>query len=362
MGSDDDSEESDDDDEENDKRQMLNELQNTVSKDEDGKGPVESGRRSRTPTSPRSQKKSLDTKLGPTPSASLRSRKTTRDSPPPPAARKKPPSPQRLVAPAVKKRDDENSDDSYFEDEEDEYDDYDDEELPVPHDRSVHNDAEVDQDYDDPEEDEANIVNASVQALRTGRYAPGTQFRVIQDFNGTQTGDLNVRKGDALSLVEKHDDDWWLFERTADRQKGVVPINHVQFVPTEQPRLRKKATTSANTLVDAFKANKNIPDGFIASDLAPLIELEEYQLWRTMVPAMSESNLAFADLHWRPDKDELRVQEVTYQKVLTLKQCVKVPRIKGEQVQCIDLKRVRSQDQDHFHPTRFLQSLFEEIA
>ena len=332
--------ETEESDEMEDRRQVLNELQKTASKEADAKAPVETGRRSRTPPSPRAQKRITVNKTDPVRSSSPRSRKTTQASPPPPPSRKKPPSPQRLTAPPVKKRDHDDDDDddisgdSYFEEEDDEgEEEYDDEdEHPVRRDPPVHDEAEADQEYYDPEEDEANIVNANVQALRTGRYAPGTQFRVIQDFKGTQTGDLTAHKGDILNLVEKHDDDWWLFERAIDRQQGVLPINHVQFVPTEQPRLRKKATTSANTLVDAFKANKNIPAGFIASDLAPLIDLEEYQLWRTMVPSMSESNLAFADLYWRPDKDELRVQEVTYQKILTLKECVKVPRIKGEQV------------------------------
>lgn len=322
-----------------DSRQVLSELQKTAAKEADAKAPIETGRRSRTPPSPRPQKRLTVSKTDPVGSPSPRPRKTTQASPPPTASRKKAPSPQRLTVPPVKKRDhdddDDNSGDSYFEDDDDEgeeeFDD-DDEEHPVGRDPPVHDEAEADQDYYDPEEDEANIVNANVQVLRTGRFAPGTQFRVIQDFKGTQTGDLTAHKGDILNLVEKRDDDWWLFERAIDRHQGVLPINHIQFVPSEQPRLRKKAATSANTLVDAFKANKNIPAGFIASDLAPLIDLEEYQLWRTIVPAMSESNLAFADLYWRPDKDELRVQEVTYQKILTLKECVKIPRIKGEQV------------------------------
>ncbi|CAF4563647.1 unnamed protein product, partial [Rotaria magnacalcarata] len=46
---------------------------------------------------------------------------------------------------------------------------------------------------------------------------------------------------------------------------------------------------------------------------------------------MTESNLAFTDLYWRADTDKLYAQEVIHQKILTLKECVKIPRIKGDE-------------------------------
>ncbi|UJR09957.1 hypothetical protein I4U23_014181 [Adineta vaga] len=347
VGSEDDDDDESDDDEDDedgvkDNRELYDELRTRTTTDEHTKDTNSEGRRSRSPATPRSNRKTPTIKVDSAPTTpSVKSKKSTavaRSPLPPSSVRKKTPSPRRRsAAPATRKRVEESEEeDSYFEEEEDEDEDDDDEELRRLHETGEHEEAESDHDYNDQEEDEPVAANTKVQELRTSKYAPGTQFIVTHDLTGVQTGDLTIHRGETLILVEQRPDDWWIFKNAQTQQQGVVPINHIQLLPGHVVRRRAKPSTSATVLVDAFKAANNVPAGFIPSDLAPLTQLEEYQLWRALVPKMTESNLAFADLYWRPEVDKIHVHDVTYQKILTLKTCVKIPRIKGEQVRILD--------------------------
>lgn len=264
-------------------------------------------------------------------------KKTATVVPPTPPSRKKMQSPKgRSEVPAArKKRADESEEeqDSYFEEEEEQdYDDEDEEELRRFREPDEREEELSEHEYDD-QEDEPGTVNAHVQELRTNKYSAGTQFLVTHDAAGEQTGDLTVHRGDILTLVEQRADDWWLFKNVAIQQEGIVPINVIQLYSKQQAlRRRMKPNTSVDTLVDAFKAKHYIPDGFIASDLAPLAKAGEFQLWQTLIPKMTESNLSYADLHWHAATDKLHLQDVFHQKLLTLKECVKIPKITGEEV------------------------------
>lgn len=326
----DDSDDTDDDDDvaddADDRRQLLTALQRT---EEANKDSIPSGRRSQTPTGGHGDKLVPPIKLDSARTESPKPKKAITTASPLPPTRKKAPSPKRRTqVPAPKEED---SEDSYFEEGE-EGDEEDEEELRRLGGTGEQGEVESDHDYgEDEDEGESAAVNTRTQELRSNTYPPGTQFIVTQDFTGVQTGDLTIQRGEILTLVEQRPDDWWLLKSTQTQQAGVVPINHIQVMP-RAPRLRAKPSTSATNLVDAFKANNSIPIGFTASDLAPLAELEEYKVSRSLVPRMTESNLAFADLHWRVDNDRLHVHDVTYQKILTIKECVKIPRAKGDQV------------------------------
>ena len=309
------------DDDVADRHQLENALKATVESDAD---PNADGRRSQTPTKTRSGKQVPASKPDSARTASPKPKKTTAMASPAPAKRKTTPSPRRSArAPAPEEE--EESEGSYSEDEEDE-------EVRRLGGTGDHEEAESDHDYvDDEDEGEAAAVNARTQELRSKTYPPGTQFVVTQDFTGTQTGDLTIQRGEIVTLVEQRPDDWWLCKSNQTQQQGVVPINHLQLLP-KAPRIRAKPSTSATNLVEAFKSNNSIPLGFTASDLAPLTQLEEYKLSRALVPKMTDSNLSFTDLHWRVENDRLHIHDVTYQKILTLKECVKIPRTKGDQV------------------------------
>ncbi len=345
-GSDEDDEEEEDDDDDGaaeDNLQLLNALQSSTMTEETTKAPLSDGRRPRTPTTPRSSKRVPAIKTDTTEASSPKPKKTTTLVPPLPASRKKTPSPKRRThVPPPKEKEEESEEDSYFEEEEEEEEeDEEEEELRRLGDTGDREEVESDHEYVEGEEEEPAVANAHAQQLRTNKYPPGAQFVVTHDLTGVQTGDLTIHKGETLTLVEQRPDDWWLFKNNQTQQQGVVPINHIQLLSGQQPRRRAKPSTSATTLVDAFKTNNNIPEGFIPSDLAPLTELEEYKLSRALVPRMTDSNLAFADLHWRVDNDQLHVHDVTYQKILTIKECVKIPRARGEQVKSfLNKKRI----------------------
>ncbi|CAF0794490.1 unnamed protein product [Rotaria sordida] len=219
-----------------------------------------------------------------------------------------------------------------------ESDDDDDDELKRLYERGVKEEEEEEESihgYEQTEEDESNIMNAHVQELRMGTYSPGTQFRVINNLKGLQTGDLTINKGEILILVEQKPDDWWLFKNSQTQQQGLVPINHIRLqsrISDKRLRNQIKSITSPLTFVDALKTKNDIPTGFIASDLGSLTQHNQYKLSHTLIPKMTESNFTFTDLHWRYDTDQIYLEQVKYQKILRIQKCSKIPRIKGQQI------------------------------
>jgi hypothetical protein len=242
------------------------------------------------------------------------------------SSRQKIRSPKQRIEIPVTKKDDEIEDGSYTDDEEES-------ELKNLHSNSSQDEAESVHNYKQSGEDEPVVANSYVQELRMGKYAPGTQFRVIHNLNGVHIDDLTIHKDEILILIEQRSDDWWLFKNSHTQQQGMVPINHIQLQSKiYEARHRIKPVTSASTLVNAFKTNNYIPTGFIASDLGPLTQLNKYKLYHTLIPKMTESNFAFADLHWRYDTDQIYAQQVYHQKILSIKKCLKIPKVKGDQV------------------------------
>ncbi|UJR36136.1 hypothetical protein I4U23_028870 [Adineta vaga] len=176
------------------------------------------------------------------------------------------------------------------------------------------------------EEDLSSRVDTSLQKLRIKRYPPGTPFRVLHDLNGAEIDDLTIFKDEILTLVKQQDDDWWLFKNAQTKLEGLVPINHIK--PCSETFNQSKSTS----LVNVLKSNNDIPSGFIPSSLGPLTQQDQYKLSYTLIPKMTESNLTFADLHWQYDADRINVQAPTYQKILIIQKCAKIPKIKEKNV------------------------------
>jgi hypothetical protein len=307
------SDESEDSEEEEDDKkgnhQLLNAVQSRQLVDDHLTDSNNSDSQSQTSTPPRINKNSSGIQVHSTPLTSPSS--SNRFS------RNKTPGSQQPTTIPIEKSSDESEDNSYSEKEEDN-----DDELEKLADSSEQEEVESVHNYDQTEEDEQEFE------MRT--YLPGTQFRVTHNLKGLQPGDLTVHKGEILLLVEQIPDNWWLFKNPQTQEQGMVPINHIQLQSKTRPRI--KPVTSASTLVDVFKRNNYIPSGFIASDLAPLAQQNQYKLSHTLIPKRTESNLAFTDLHWRYDTDQIYIQQVKYQKILTIKKCLKIPKIKGRQV------------------------------
>ncbi|CAF0963158.1 unnamed protein product [Adineta ricciae] len=194
---------------------------------------------------------------------------------------------------------------------------------------------------EDDDDDEPAGVDANLHQLRRTTYTPGTLFRVLQDFAGEENGDLAIYKGEHLTLVTQYDDDdWWLFKNAQTQREGLVPINYIQpseraFNQSRQHQLIAQ-TSSASSLVNAFKTNNNIPSGFSASSLTSLVRKDRHKLSYMLIPKMTESNLTFADLHWQYDIDRICAYPATYKKVLNIKKCSKIPKITGANIEILN--------------------------
>ncbi|CAF1045917.1 unnamed protein product [Adineta ricciae] len=194
---------------------------------------------------------------------------------------------------------------------------------------------------EDDDDDEPGGVDMNLRQLRRTTYTPGTLFRVLRDFAGEEIGDLAIHKDEHLILVKQHDDDdWWLFKNAQTQREGLVPINYIQpseKVPNQSRQWQPIAqTSSASSLVKAFKTNNNIPSGFSASSLTSLIKKDRYKLSYMLIPKMTESNLTFADLHWQYDVDRICAYPATYKKVLNIKKCSKIPKITGANIEILN--------------------------
>ncbi|CAF4570008.1 unnamed protein product, partial [Rotaria magnacalcarata] len=78
-------------------------------------------------------------------------------------------------------------------------------------------------------------------------------------------------------------------------------VTHIEALSRaidEELRHRITSSVSPSTLVNIVQSKGYIPSGFIASDLASLADNEQYKLFYTLMPTMTESNLALVDIAW----------------------------------------------------------------
>jgi actin cytoskeleton-regulatory complex protein SLA1 len=69
-------------------------------------------------------------------------------------------------------------------------------------------------------------------------------YRAIYDYHPQAEGELAIRDGDLLFVLEKStDDDWWKAKKKAadddeEEPEGLIPYNYVEEVRTEQATAR----------------------------------------------------------------------------------------------------------------------------
>ena len=185
-------------------------------------------------------------------------------------------------------------------------------------------------DYDRAPSPEVEESSDSAGELDKGVYTPGTRFRATHSFQATRPNDLNFKVNDILILREQRPNRWWLCEHEQTGEQGSVPINHITLHRTAAASSRLSAP--ASIIANAWRTTRSIPSGFFASELASLSQLPEHRVYRTLIPRMSESNLAFADLHWRYETEDIRPLVAEHQILLTIKECLKIPRVDINQV------------------------------
>ncbi|CAM4807319.1 unnamed protein product [Rotaria magnacalcarata] len=189
------------------------------------------------------------------------------------------------------------------------------------------------------EDDDLDSVNQRVQEIRQAKYLPGDQFRVLHNLESVNSGDLTINQGEILILIEQQTKNRWLFKNAKTQEQGLVPVTHIEALSRaidEELRHRITSSVSPSTLVNIVQSKGYIPSGFIASDLASLADNEQYKLFYTLMPTMTESNLALVDIAWDYGTDQIRIAKVKYQKIFTLKNCSRIPKIKKDKIKVLN--------------------------
>ncbi|KAF5909548.1 nephrocystin-1 isoform X1, partial [Clarias magur] len=109
-------------------------------------------------------------------------------------------------------------------------------------------------------------------------------YVVLSSFRGQEEGDLIVKKGAVVKILEKSDDGWW-FAQDKEGNKGLVPKTYLKIDAT-----------------DVLSAMGAIPPGFRPSTLSKLLEEgTSYRASHYIQPRLSQSELSFKDLQLDPD-------------------------------------------------------------
>ncbi|GCB61232.1 nephrocystin-1 isoform X1 [Scyliorhinus torazame] len=195
-------------------------------------------------------------------------------------------------------------------------------------------------------------------------------FVTISDFVAQEESDLAFKKGDVLRILDKRFDGWWLGEN-ANGKKGLVPKTYLQVhkqhskglikvadalkgegssvggddcdedddgdeedesdedseevedephsvkevpeVRSEKSQLHRMAVKKIVSEIGAtevLKTTGSIPEGFRASTLAQLLEDgNEFHMSSYLQSKLTQSKLAFQDLHWNKTHGGVRPRE-----------------------------------------------------
>ncbi|XP_053366126.1 nephrocystin-1 isoform X1 [Clarias gariepinus] len=193
--------------------------------------------------------------------------------------------------------------------------------------------ADFAQDDDDDDDDDEGDDRKSAQKS-------DVCYVVLSSFRGQEEGDLIVKKGAVVKILEKSDDGWW-FAQDKEGNKGLVPKTYLKKMsPNERvaeikndddedeedgdddedevqegesdPADRKPSTASNWDTVrqavseidatDVLSAMGAIPPGFRPSTLSKLLEEgTSYRASHYIQPRLSQSELSFKDLQLDPD-------------------------------------------------------------
>lgn len=103
--------------------------------------------------------------------------------------------------------------------------------------------------------------SAQQQAAPTQTLAPGTtaatvsRVRALFDFQPTEPGELQFRKGDVIAVLESVYKDWW--KGSLKGQTGIFPLNYVEKLsdPTQE-ELQREAQMEAEVFAEIKNVEK----------------------------------------------------------------------------------------------------------
>ncbi|XP_033629415.1 nephrocystin-1-like [Asterias rubens] len=237
-----------------------------------------------------------------------------------------------------------------LEDEEEEEEEDEDEEV----DDEEDEEEEEDEYEDEDSEDELGVTGDS--AVSDGVFQPPDEgmerFEAVCDFNPEQTEDLGFRCGDIVTVLNAREDGWWMAE-DEEGNRGLVPSTYLKLKKdysdhrdlqspehenqdhgqgarrksgTELWKGLKKAMTETS-VTDVLTAMGAIPSGFRPSLTARLLKEDQYTLSHILKPRLSPSSLAFKDLFWNPQENQIRARSVRVQKMFSVMMIKNMPQV-----------------------------------
>ncbi|CAB3411450.1 unnamed protein product [Caenorhabditis bovis] len=196
---------------------------------------------------------------------------------------------------------------------------------------SVHREAEISE-VDEPSEpqdpDNKNLVT-------------GNAFIVLKDLPPSADGDLAIREGEILKILETRSDGWWMAENV-NGDRGMVPktyLKHLQ-ISTQRTKASKRLgvrdsvfqaaalpvvnETEPVAPIDATADNETMDAvskwiGKKVDCLGDALRVDHHLSYAChLAPRLSHSNIAFHDLFWNYQHDQVRKRAIRISKVLRL--------------------------------------------
>ncbi|GMR37030.1 hypothetical protein PMAYCL1PPCAC_07225, partial [Pristionchus mayeri] len=181
-----------------------------------------------------------------------------------------------------------------------------------------------------------------------GRTVSGNLFVVLADLPPDQEGDLPLKKGDVISIVETRSDGWWIGENEG-KERGLVPRTFLAHLSRDDVMRERREEEKTNRLMGREETSQ-----VIQRPQPEPLQLETQRTSRTerstvprrysslgeafmydkhvslschLTPRLSESNLSFHDLFWNHKQDMLRKRHVRVSKLVRLVRIEKMNRL-----------------------------------
>uniref|UniRef100_A0A8C4XBT9 Nephrocystin 1 n=1 Tax=Erpetoichthys calabaricus TaxID=27687 RepID=A0A8C4XBT9_ERPCA len=237
--------------------------------------------------------------------------------------------------------------------------------------------SEDSEDEDDKEDNKGSVEKSQSSEL----------YMTVCDFKAEQAEDLDFKKGEILTILNKQPDGWWVAENSAGK-KGLVPKTYLQIyakpgkveeeeeeendveednsddeeIESEEESaveaenkekaaefneksVKEREETSKWTAVrkavtevsatDVLTSMGAIPAGFRPSTLAQLLEGGlQFRPSYYLQPEFSNSQLTFKDLLWDAEKGSLRARPTRVSLNFTLWSCKMIP-LPGTSIQVL---------------------------
>lgn len=159
-----------------------------------------------------------------------------------------------------------------------------------------------------------------------------------------------MKVGDLVSVLQRQGDGWWKAENEAG-ETGVVPSTFLELYEEEDTVITRPRTNvgehapsakerwkeiqegihTPTNVTDVLSALGAFPSGFRPSTLGGLLQKHSnYGLRSYVLPSLTDSKLAFQDLHWDVALNQIRSQITKVLRSCTIQSCTMIPPLGGD--------------------------------